>query len=179
MVGKKRVAILLLILVLILGWRLFETSRYAPTVVPDKSNNPINSQFFVVYFPEDSGLAKLNPEYFLGEGTVEQRLQALVSGPRSEHLLPALPPGTKVLGYRQSGDILVVSFSRELVTAHPGGSAGELVTVYGIVNTLTEIEEIRAVRILVENEPIDTLAGHVSLAEPLEKDPSLQGSSNI
>lgn len=48
------------------------------------------------------------------------------------------------------------------------GSHEELMAVYSIVSTVTtNFPEAKRVRILVNGEPADTLAGHVSLRQPL------------
>ncbi|HEY8497940.1 MAG TPA: GerMN domain-containing protein, partial [Limnochordales bacterium] len=60
-----------------------------------------------------------------------------------------------------------------IIERHWGGTTGELLTVYGIVNTLTQLPGIRQVQIVVEGRPVETLAGHVDLTQPLEADPSL------
>jgi len=67
----------------------------------------------------------------------------------------------------------VADFSKELVERHWGGTAGELMTVYGIVNTLGELPGVKQVRITVEGRPLETLAGHLDLREPLAPDPDL------
>ena len=48
-------------------------------------------------------------------------------------------------------------------------------TVYSIVNSLTQFEDIEKVQILIAGEEIETLAGHMDLAYPLERDESLIG----
>jgi len=46
----------------------------------------------------------------------------------------------------------------------------ELLTIYTIVDALTEnLPVVRSVRILVDGKEVDTLAGHVDLRRPLEK----------
>ena len=72
-----------------------------------------------------------------------------------------------------------MSFSHHLRSNHPGGSRAEMLTVYGIVNSLTEIAGIERVQILIEYEQIDTLTGHIDLGKPLERDYSLLGSTMI
>lgn len=93
-----------------------------------------------------------------------------------EHLAGVIPADTVVLGYRLSGETLYVSFSHHLVTNHPGGSTGEILTVYAIVNSLTGIDGVERVQILVENQVVDTLAGHLNLQRALRKDYSALGS---
>ena len=54
------------------------------------------------------------------------------------------------------------------------GSHEELMAVYSIVSTVTtNFPEAKRVRILVNGEPADTLAGHVSLRQSLVPLPSL------
>ncbi|SEM45518.1 Sporulation and spore germination [Syntrophus gentianae] len=60
-----------------------------------------------------------------------------------------------------------VSFSKNLVQDHPGGSASEMATVYSLTNSLTaNIPQIKAVKILIEGREVDSLKGHISLKQP-------------
>lgn len=135
----------------------------------------VTEPFYPVYFSSrDTGL--LEPELHQGSATIEQVLADLLAGPRLEHLAGVIPADTVVLDYRLSGETLYVSFSHHLVTNHPGGSTGEILTVYAIVNSLTGIDGVERVQILVENQVVDTLAGHLNLQRALRKDYSALGS---
>ena len=66
-----------------------------------------------------------------------------------------------------------MDLSREVVTAHPGGSLDELLTIYAIVNALTmNLPAVTSVQVLVDGKEVDTLAGHVDLRRPLTKNVS-------
>ena len=66
-----------------------------------------------------------------------------------------------------------VDLSRDVVTAHPGGSLDELLTVYSIVNALTmNLPAVTSVQVLVDGKEVDTLVGHVDLRRPLTKNVS-------
>ena len=55
-------------------------------------------------------------------------------------------------------------------TRHTGGALDELFTVYTIVNALTtNLPAVKRVQILIEGKEVDTLAGHVDLRHPLQK----------
>jgi len=57
---------------------------------------------------------------------------------------------------------------------HPGGSTNELLTIYALVNTVTaNISSVERVQILIDGHQADTLAGHVDLRRPFERDASL------
>ena len=53
---------------------------------------------------------------------------------------------------------------------HSGGALDELFTVYSIVNALTvNLPAIQRVQILIDGKEVDTLAGHIDLRHPLQK----------
>jgi spore germination protein GerM len=63
-----------------------------------------------------------------------------------------------------------VDLSADAQTRHTGGALDELFTIYAIVNALTvNLPAITRVQILVEGKEVDTLAGHVDLRHPLQK----------
>jgi hypothetical protein len=94
----------------------------------------------------------------------------LVDAP--EPLASALPRGTtlRALFVSDRGDAFV-DLTGEVTSRHTGGSLDELFTVYAIVNALTvNLPAITRVQILVDGKEVDTLAGHVDLRHPLQKD---------
>lgn len=108
------------------------------------------------------------------QDTPERRLQLLSAGPRDAgRLAPVIPPGARPQWVQVDRGVATASFSRELAERHWGGTAGELMTVYAIVHTLAEVPGVQRVRILIEGKPLETLAGHVDLTEPLAPDPTL------
>jgi hypothetical protein len=63
-----------------------------------------------------------------------------------------------------------VNLSPEITHRHGGGALDELFTVYAIVNALTvNLPAITRVQILVDGKEVDTIAGHVDLRHPLQK----------
>ncbi len=141
-------------------------------IVVDSSIVVLDDEVWVVYFASDQDII-LVPDYRVGNNTINDRLQALVKGPLKSGMSPIFPPGTKVINYQLEGNILYVNFNQALVINHPGGSATELITVYGLVNTMTEKAEIDYVQILVEGRILSTIAGHVDISIPLSRDGSL------
>ena len=98
-------------------------------------------------------------------------IRELIKGPETEGLFATIPPETRLLDIRITEGTAFVSFSRELQTRHPGGTAGEMFTVYSIVNSLTELAGIVQVQILIEGDKAETLAGHMEIMEPLARNP--------
>jgi len=94
----------------------------------------------------------------------------LIKGPASPDLYPTIPQGTQINEVYIAGDIVYIDLSEEVFKNHPGGSSGQLMTVYSMVNTLTEIPPIRSVQILVAGNERESLVGHVDISRPLLRD---------
>ncbi|AGB40469.1 sporulation/spore germination protein [Halobacteroides halobius DSM 5150] len=95
-------------------------------------------------------------------------IKELIKGPQSKELMKTIPSQTKLLNIKVEDGLARVNFSRELIDNHWGGTAGEMITVYSIVNTLAQFKEINRVRILVNGKQIKTLVGHLDLTHPLK-----------
>ncbi len=99
-----------------------------------------------------------------------QAVVELIKGPESSDLYPTIPEGTQVNEVYIADDIVYIDLSEEIFENHPGGSSGELMTVYSIVNTLTEISPIKGVQILVGGNEKNSLVGHIDISMPLRRD---------
>lgn len=102
---------------------------------------------------------------------IKQLIEELIRGPNAV-LVRTIPEGTKLNSvYLLSDGTLVVDFSREIQTLHTGGSTGEILTVYSIVNSLTmNFPQVETVQILIDGDEVETLVGHLDLEQPLTRD---------
>jgi hypothetical protein len=130
-----------------------------------------------LYFVADDGasLIGVTSEVPFGGSPAEQarnivtaQLAAAPSGSVS-----AIPASVTLRGvYLTPRGDAYVDLSHEIITGHPGGSLNEALTVYTIVNALTNnVREITGVQILVDGKQVDTLAGHIDLRQPLAAGP--------
>ncbi len=99
-----------------------------------------------------------------------QAVIELIKGPESSDFYTTIPEGTQVNEVYIADGIAYIDLSEEIFKNHPGGSSGELMTVYSIVNTLTEIPPIKSVQILVEGNEMKSLVGHIDISMPLLRD---------
>ena len=107
------------------------------------------------------------------EDCLRNTVGALIAGPQGD-LVPVLPAQVVLRGVVSADSLVSVDFSQELIAAHPGGTQSELLTIYGLANTLSvNFPHLRQVRILVEGTPVATLKGHVDLRQPVNPDFSL------
>jgi sporulation and spore germination protein len=124
--------------------------------------------------PDGQALAAVKREVPLGEGPREQGRQILESELEDAPApyLSLIPRGTTLRAFyiTDRGDAFV-DLSVEASTLHPGGSTHELLTVYAIVNAVTaNLTSVERVQILIDGKQADTLAGHIDLRRPFERD---------
>ncbi len=104
-----------------------------------------------------------------------REILAMQLEPAPSPYVSVIPEGTALRAFyvTERGEAFV-DLSREISTAHPGGSFTELLTVYAIVNAVTaNLPAVQRVQILVDGGEVDTIAGHVDLRRPLARDNSL------
>ena len=123
-------------------------------------------------------LVPVQREVPFGEGSLEQGRQivlAQLQQPAPPPLVAAVPPGTTLRSFyvTERGDAFV-DLGPEIAANHPGGSVAELFTIYAIVNAVTgNLPAIGRVQILVDGREVDTLAGHIDLRRPLQRNDTL------
>lgn len=161
-------------LAVVIVW--YAGQRGAPDPGPGAPADPTPAERQVtLYFPDDQAQF-LVPEQrtVTGEGDVAAAIvTALIAGPETEGLFSSIPPGARLLGIQRQGAAVVVDFSRQFQTEHWGGSTGEIMTLYSLANSLTEVADIDRVFLTLEGEPLQTLAGHVDLQEGLQRNEQL------
>lgn len=152
-----------------------EVSGTPPVVV---EASPQLSREVVLYFASVDGQVliaetrKIN-ECQLDEDCLRDTVQALIAGPESS-LVPILPARVELRGVAVAGTLVSVDFSQQLISSHPGGTQSELLTIYGLADTLAvNFPHLRQMQILVDGAPVATLKGHVDLRQPINPDFSL------
>src|SRR5262249_54827247 len=109
------------------------------------------------YVAEDGmRLTSVDRDIAYGEGTLEQAREIVAAqiAPVVEPLVSAVPPGTTLRAvFLTQGGEAYVDLSRELTSAHPGGTLNELLTIYTIVNALTvNLPAVTSVQVLVDGK---------------------------
>ena len=141
----------------------------APPIGPERKINA------TLYYVSEDGLSLpgIQREIPFGEPIVDQArriVEAQLAAAPPPYVSP-VPAGTslRALFVGERGDAFV-DLSGEVRGKHPGGALGELFTVYAIVNAITvNLPAITRVQILIDGKEADTLAGHVDLRHPLQK----------
>jgi len=174
-------------IVLVAAWGLTRGLEYlmrppaetrAPAAAPEQPSTVPHITATLFYASEDGRyLVPVRREVPLAEGPVEQGKQIMIAQlePAAAPLVSTIPPGTMLRAFyvTDRGEAFV-DLSAEASTMHPGGSAAELLTVYSIVNAVTaNLPAITRVQILLDGKEVDTLAGHMDLRRPLQRNESI------
>lgn len=180
---------LLLVIAAALGWVLFiGLPRWygAPAqppppsaLVPSARADDVRTITVRLFYLDAEGtrLVSVEHEVPYEPQTVAQARQiieaqlASSSGSGNTTPMSAIPPGTtlRALFVTDTGTAFV-DLSRDVASAHPGGTTSELLTVYTVVQALTtNLPAITSVQLLVDGKEVDTLAGHVDIKRPLPR----------
>lgn len=155
------------------GDKVGEISKDSLVTTP--TQNTTKYETVTLYFSDDAAMF-LVPEArtaAVADNSIEKTvITELMKGPTDKSLRSTIPDGTKLLSVETKDGICFVNFSQEFVSKHSGGSAGEYMTVYSIVNSLTELEHIQKVQFLVDGNKLEVFK-HMVFNEPFERDASI------
>jgi germination protein M len=121
-------------------------------------------------------LEKETREIPLSDEFYKSVIEELIKGPKSGELYPTIPSNVKVNSISISSSTATVDLSKEILTNFeeiPHSSTTETLALFSIVNTLTEFEEIKKVKIIVEGKDsgeidglyIEDFWGHIGIYE--------------
>jgi len=98
-------------------------------------------------------------------------MQILCQGPSVSGAVSAFPQGTRAMSafFNPDDNSVVLDFSEELVTRHPGGTTAELATLTSILRTVAlNFPDTRSCTILVDGSQVETLAGNLTMDQPFD-----------
>jgi hypothetical protein len=145
--NKKKLSILFTGLLLV-----FVALTFFSTGCTPKTNVRL---YFAKY---EDNLAYLAPETrpIINDNDFYKRIvQEIIEGPADAQAYPTIPSTVKVNSVTVVNGLAIVDFSKEILTDTleiPHSSTTELLAIYSIVDTLTEIKEIMKVRITIEGK---------------------------
>jgi len=170
--------IVFLVVAAVVVWRHKKKVAESPTptlVSPPRAETQEEAVMTATLFfarKDGDGLATETREIAVGaendEGTIRLVIDELARGPRGDGA-PVLPAGTRVLRvFRNREGTVFLDLSGEFRRGHWGGAAAEEATVRAITSTVAAgFPDVRAIQILVDGAPVETVAGHVAIGEPI------------
>jgi len=122
----------------------------------DMNLNTENKTTVKIYFPDKNGENLVIENRKIDTQQALSLEKAIVSeilkGPDSNKLSPVVADGTKLLGIETKDGVCYVNFSNEFKSKANFGSAATRLSLYAIINSLCELENVNSVQILVNGE---------------------------
>ena len=173
------VALCLLAVTALTGCNSSDKNKQNQGNEPKKQEPKLATMEVVLYFSDDQAMY-LVPEkrnISIKEGASDEVLavsivKELIAGLKNKELHATMPAEAKILSVKINEGMASADFSKELQSKHWGGSTGESMTLNSIANTLTELDSIDKVQLLIEGKKVESLAGHWDTTVPLERDES-------
>ncbi|MBI5236183.1 MAG: GerMN domain-containing protein [Deltaproteobacteria bacterium] len=128
-----------------------------------------------IYFSDEDG-TRLVPERRIVktgvlEAEIREALEILLADPNDSRLASAIPRGARIRSVKIKDGLATIDLSEEIAFKHTGGSSGELMTIYSIVNTVAlNFQQVKLVELLIQGRKASTLAGHIDISEPFVPD---------
>ena len=88
----------------------------------------------------------------LADNPYMKLLNILCMGPTNDKLESPIPEGTKINSAVLKENTVYVDFSEDFIKNAPNGVEEEGLLIYSIVNTLTELNEVNGVKILIDGK---------------------------
>ena len=106
---------------------------------------------------------------------VEQYIiNELIKGPQSEEMAAALSSDTKLLSVEIYEDICFVNLKSDFTEKNSGNAAKEKLAVYSIVDSLTELKNIKRVQFLMDGKRVDKF-GELDIKYPISRNSVIIG----
>ncbi|GAB4276055.1 MAG: hypothetical protein Kow0029_17700 [Candidatus Rifleibacteriota bacterium] len=143
--------------------------KAAEAFIPDE-----DSQILSLYFPQKGKdnfrveSRKVRRKKML-TAQARQIVEELLKGPVSADLYSAIPAKTYLRGLYFDAGTFIIDLSREFAEIENSGAIEEVVGIYSIVNSLTELDPRAKVKFLINGIEPTGENGHVDLSKKLTR----------
>lgn len=178
---KNSFGIVLVVLILIISivtyitYRHFNKKNTSLEYIPEEeiTEEQLRQTIVSLYYKNKEN-NKLMPEARLIDvkelcnNPYEKLVTLLLEDPKSEKLEKVIAEGTKINKVELKGDVIYLDLSKEFIENQESDSYLEKLSIDSIVNTLTELNEVNSVKILIEGEEGKVFkSGEVTLKDEL------------
>lgn len=163
---NKKIILIIIIIAILIGlgvWYFFffnkNNEQQVNEIIPEEeiSEEQMRQTIVSLYFFNESAKSlasegRLIDAKELVEDPYRKLMELLIEGPQNTNLSKTIPDGTRVNKAELKGETLYLDLSKEFIENHQGGEEQESITIYSIVNTMTNLTEVNAVKILIDGK---------------------------
>lgn len=106
-------------------------------------------------------------------------VEELIKGPRNKTLTATISQNVKILSIETIEKVCYVNFSKEYTESTKWEELEEGLIIWSLVNSLTQLDYVRKVQILVEGEKIEFLHREFSTNQPFSRNDEIVKKNNI
>jgi len=193
---KKRIAIIVMLVAILLNSGCMKANDKALKQLEEDELRPVSSIVLTeeearrlneklpvtLYFSNQDGTRLVNEIRYISMEDAKQGteklasvlVKELINGPASSELKPTIPEGTSLRSpVKIEGRTAIVDMTKEFVDNHPGGKEAEEMTIYSVVNTLTELKDIETVKFLINGKEQKEFKGNFRLDNAFPRNEAL------
>ncbi|HAE40983.1 MAG TPA: hypothetical protein DCG57_20470 [Candidatus Riflebacteria bacterium] len=98
-----------------------------------------------------------------------QIVETVLEGPVNTSLYRVIPQGTTLRGLFFDSGVFIVDLSKEFANVNNLGSSEQVLSIYSLVNSLTELDPRAKVRFLINGSEPTSDAGHIDITQALTR----------
>ncbi|PKM66953.1 MAG: hypothetical protein CVU95_09000 [Firmicutes bacterium HGW-Firmicutes-2] len=157
---------------------------YKSDVIVDmeSQNEVVKTMDMNLYFPDQKGEFLISVTREVGikpnESIEERIIKELMLPPQGYNLISLIPEKTVVKSIYVDQGICYIDFNEAFRTDHIGGSTSEVMSIYAIVNSLTDLPNINKVQFLIEGKKSESFTGHIQFDGLFEQSLDLVSKEN-
>ena len=102
-------------------------------------------------------------------GQARQIINSLIEKPANERLYRLLPEDLTLRGIFYDSGLFIIDFSRDFKKIYTYGANEQILAIYSIVNSLTELDPRAQVRFLINGTEPEGEEGHIDLSVKLSR----------
>ena len=133
-----------------------------------------NAQMLNLYFPDKQqdglvGESRRVRKTKMLTSQAKQVINEVLRGPDSPELYSALPQDLKLRGIFFDAGVFFIDLDKEFKLLSKTGAVEQMLGVYSLVNSLTELDPNARIRFLIDGREPEGEYGHLDLSAPLSR----------
>ncbi len=154
------IIIFLILIIILFGINIYKKNKIKINqYIPEEeiTNEQLRNTIITLYFGNNennniiSETRKIDSKKLINN-IYEELIKLLIEGPKNNNLIKLIPENTKINNIIISGDTLILDFSEEFIGEEIVGKIKEELIIKSIVYTVTELNEVNNVKILINGE---------------------------
>lgn len=143
---------------------------FAVTIFTASCGNHLETRDINIYFPDKNTMTLTPVQTTITAASPHEAAEAILNSLIAGHddnpdILRLIPKTENCMTVRVDGSIAYVDITQAMIDNHPDDYDSEMLTVYSIVNSLTNVNSIVNVRFTINGEKQKNFKGNIDMRE--------------